>query len=131
MSTRQVTVQLTAEGLLTAVEQLPPNELREFKKRLTARQRRNGYLEADESSLIEATRESLTAPETRHLKRLIAKSERQTLTEKERQKYLDLAYQAEQISVRRVEALTKLARLRGQPAREIMKEIGWKGGGDD
>lgn len=131
MSTIQMTVQLTVESLLAAIEQLSPNELRELKKRLTIRQQRNGRPETDEASLIEATRESLSTAEKRRLKRLIDKSEQQTLPEPERQEYLDLARKAEQISARRVEALAKIAKLRRQPVREIMDEIGWKGGGDD
>ncbi len=130
MSTIQMTVQLTVESLLAAIEQLPPNELRELKKRLAIEQRRNGHLEAEETSLIEATRESLSTTEKRRLNRLLVKSEQQTLTTSEQEEYLNLARKAEQISVRRVEALAQLSRLRRQPVRQIMDEIGWKGGGD-
>lgn len=135
MSIRQVTVQLTAKSLLAVVEQLPPNELREFKKQLTGSRRRNertqnGESASAESALIEATKESLPVSESRRLKRLGAKSEQQTLTEQERLEYLALAQKAEQISVRRVEALAALSKLRGQSVSEIKKEIGWKGGGD-
>lgn len=130
MPTIQMTVQLTVESLLAAIEQLPPNELRELKKRLAVKQRRNGHLEAEETSLIEATRESLSTTEKRRLNRLLAKSEQQTLTASEQEEYLGLARKAEQISARRIEALAQLARLRRQPARQIMDEIGWKGGGD-
>ncbi len=130
MSIRQVTVQLTAKSLLAVVEQLPPKELREFKKQLIGSRRRNEGTQNGESALIEATKESLPVSESRRLKRLGAKSEQQTLTEQERLEYLALAQKAEQISVRRVEALAALSKLRGQSVSEIKKEIGWKGGED-
>ncbi|MGH9799241.1 MAG: hypothetical protein ACRD82_02665, partial [Blastocatellia bacterium] len=107
---------------------LPPDELHEFKKKFSAWQKRNGHAKTRESVLIETTRESLPPSEMRRFKRLLAKSEQQTLTEAERQEYLVLAEKIEKMDVRRVEALAKLANLRGQALRETMREIGWQGG---
>jgi hypothetical protein len=85
----------------------------------------------EETKLIEATRERLPAIDERRLKRLMAKGGRTELTEKEHQECLALTEKAEEISVRRVEALARLVKLRGKPARVVMKEIGWKSGSDE
>ena len=112
MSTIQVTVRVTVESLLAAIERLPPNELREFKEKFNALQKSNGRAEANETALIEATGESLPSAEMRRIKRLIAGSEQGTLTDQELTEYKSLSEKAERISVRRVEALAKLASLR-------------------
>lgn len=82
----------------------------------------------EEATLIRATKKRLPAADERRLKWLIAKSERGTLTPKELEEYRSLVQQAEQLNVKRVEALAELVRRRGKPARVIMQEIGWKSG---
>ena len=59
----------------------------------------------------------------RQLKQLIGKSERGTLTEKKLDQYRILAERAEQVNLKRAEALAELARRRGKPARTVMQEI--------
>ena len=82
------------------------------------------------TALIQAAQVRLSAVDERRLERLIAKSERGTLTPKELDEYRTLAQRAEQLDATRVEALAELVQRRGKPARVIMQEIGWERGAD-
>lgn len=128
MPTVQVPAQMTVEHLMAAVKQLSPAELREFKRRFTQWQEQDSKQADEEAALIQATKARLPAADERRFKRLIAKSERGTLTPKELEEYRSLAQQAERLNVTRVEALAELVRRRGKPVRVIMREIGWEGG---
>jgi hypothetical protein len=130
MRTVSISSHETVERLLTAVKQLSPAELREFTRQLAEWQQRNGKQASEEAALIRVTKAHLPAVKERRLKRLIAKSERRTLTPKEVDEYRALVQEAERLDVTRVEALAELVQRRGQSARVIMKEIGWKSGTD-
>jgi hypothetical protein len=125
-----VTQQLTVDDLTAAVQRLSPAELREFKRRLADLQAHDAATIEDEALLIRITRLRPPAAAQRRLKRLIAGSERGTLTSKELLDYRDLAQQAEQIDAMRVAALAELVRRRRQPVAIVKAEIGWGGGGD-
>ncbi len=126
MPTVQVPAQLTVEHLMAAVKQFSPDELHEFKRQFTEWQGQNGRQTAEEARLIQATKMRLSAAEARRLKRLIAKSERGTLTPKDLDAYRALAQQAERLNVTRLEALAALVQRRGKPAHVVMDEIGWE-----
>jgi len=108
MPTVHVPAQLTVKHLMAAVKQFSPDELDEFKRQFAEWQGQNGEQTAEESRLIQATKMRLPVAEARRLKRLIAKSERGTLTPKELDAYRALAQQAERLNVTRLEALTAL-----------------------
>ena len=126
MPTVQVPAQLTVEHLMAAVKQFSPDELREFKRQFAEWQGQNGEQTAEDARLIQATKMRLPVAEARRLKRLIAKSERGTLTPKELDAYRTLAQQAEKLNVARMEALAELVQRRGQPAHVVMDDIGWE-----
>jgi hypothetical protein len=126
MPTVQVPAQLTVEHLMAAVKQFSPDELHEFKRQFAAWQGQNGEQTVDEARLIQATKMRMPAAEARRLKRLIAKSERGTLTPKELDAYRALAQQAEKLNVARMEALAEIVQRRGQPAHVVMDHIGWE-----
>lgn len=130
MPTVQVPAQLTVEHLMEAVKQLSPDELREFTRQFAAWQEQHSKQTDEEAVLMQATKTHLPAADERRLKRLIARSERGTLTPKELDDYRTLAQQAERLNVTRVEALAELVQRRGKPVRVIMKEIGWESGED-
>jgi hypothetical protein len=130
MPTVQVPAQLTVEHLMAAVKQFSPDELHEFKRQFAEWQEQNGEQTIEEARLIQATKMRLPVAEARRLKRLIAKSERGTLTPKELDVYRALAQQAERLNVTRLEALAELVRRRGQPAHVVMDGIGWECGAD-
>ena len=130
MPTVLVPAHLTVEHLMAAVKQLSPTGLREFTQQFTAWQEKNGTQADEDVVLIQATKARLPVADERRLKRLIAKSERETLTPKELDEYRVLAQRAEQLNVTRVEALAELVRRQGKPMHMVMAEIGWESGAD-
>jgi hypothetical protein len=131
MPTTKLPLRLSVKELTTAAMQLSPAELHEFNQWLIEWQRQNGGANAEEATLIQLTKTRLPHAEERRLKHLIAKSERGTLTSKELLEYRALASQAQQLDVRRLEALTELARRRGQSLEAVMQSIGWENGQDE
>jgi len=121
---------LSLEQLLDAVDHLSPAQRREFERRLAERRAKKGHEEPDEATLIRAARARQPAATERRLKRLIARSEHGTLTRKELVEYQTLAQEVQQIDASRAEALTELARRRGQSVRGVMAEIGFEDGSD-
>src|SRR5262249_54912746 len=127
MAGTRATARLTLSDLTAAVQRLSPAELREFTRWLAEGQGQNGHLASEDAALIELTRSRLPAADERRLERLIAKSQRGTLSPKEQQLYRTLAQQAEQLDGARTAALAELVRRRGKPVRVVMDEIGWQG----
>lgn len=139
MSTVPVQALMTLEQLLAAIEQLAPEDQLELARRLKQRrgkslngmaQKANSQAAADEAQLIKQTKADLPQSDRRRLKKLAAKSERETLTAAELAEYRGLAQRASQIDVLRAEALAELIKRRGQPVQAVMKEIGWRSGND-
>jgi hypothetical protein len=126
----EIQAELSVEQLLEAVRQLSPAELLKFSRQFARLQKQNGSHSEDEASLIRATKEKLSTADLRRLKLLNARTERGTITAEELKEYQALTRKAEQMSVRRVEALAELVRRRGRPARVVMKEIGWESPND-
>ncbi len=127
MAGRSGSVPLSAEELLEAIQHLSPAELGTFRRRFAAAQDRNGRRAEDEAVLLQAAKARLPMTEKRRLKRLLAKSERGTLSLKELAQYRALAQRAERLDVERVEALAELVRRRGKPLGVVLKEIGGEG----
>ena len=128
MPTSQTTTPVNVDSLFLAVQQLPPPELDEFAHRFAAWQQ---DLARSEAELIQATKLSLPPAQLRRLRQLAAKSENETLTDKELAEYRRLARRAEALDVQRATALAELVQRRGQPARQVMAEIGWQSEADD
>jgi hypothetical protein len=116
--------------LFGAIQHQSPAELGRFRRRIAEAQQGNGKQEGDEAVLLQAARARLPKDEERRLKRLIAKSERDTLSARELADYQVLAQRAQRLDVERVEALAELVRRRGKPLAVVLKEIGWEGGRD-
>lgn len=124
MPTAHASAQLTAAHAITVVKRLPPSELHKFKRQFSEWEEQN----SEEEVFLQATRARLPATTERRLKQLITKSERGTLTPKELEEYRVLGQQAEQLDVKRVEALAELVKRRRKPAHVIRKEIEWESG---
>jgi hypothetical protein len=125
-----VEIELTVENLIAAIEQLPPDELHKLERRFDELRKKNGKTFKTDADLIRATKEDLQPEERRRLKRLIAKSESQTLKPAELIEYRQLAQKSEQIMVRRMKALVELTERWGKAVEVVMKEIGWENGTD-
>src|SRR5262249_51682274 len=97
---------LSVEQLLEAVGHRSPAEQREFRRRLAARQARNGS-PRPEAALIQAAKARLPAAAERRLKRLIARSERGQLPPRELADYQSLAQEAQRLDAARAKALAE------------------------
>jgi hypothetical protein len=128
MATPQIPAPLSLEQLLDAVDHLSPPQWLEFERRLAERRAEKGDEGRDEGALVRAARLRLPVGEERRLKRLIARSERGNLTEKELIEYQALAQEIQRIDAARAEALAELARRRRKSVRAIKVEIGLERG---
>jgi hypothetical protein len=126
MSTIQIPNESTVEHLLRVVKQLPPAELREFTQQFSEWQRQNG--EEDEAVLVALIQEHSFLPPTEQerYEELHHKCESTTLTEHELAEYQSLLQQLEARNIKRIEALSTLAKRRGTTLRGIMAELGLK-----
>jgi hypothetical protein len=130
MASLPAPARLSVEQLLEAVEHLSPDEQREFRRRLVARQATDGSQGADEAALLRAARARLPAAAQRRLRRLMARSERGELTPTELADYQALAGEVQRIDAARAEALAELARRRGRSVRAVKAEIDREGRAD-
>jgi hypothetical protein len=85
----------------------------------------------EDAPLVEACTARLAPAEERQLKKLIAKSERGTLSAKELELYRTLVRRAEILDGTRLAALTELARRWDKPVRAVMDIVGWEDGKDE
>jgi hypothetical protein len=83
MAARRSPARWSVEQLLKAVDQLSPAERREFQRSLAARYGADEISRPDEMSLILAPETRMPTADLRRLKRLIAKCEREVLTDSE------------------------------------------------
>ena len=131
MATKQRSAKLTAADLTAAVERLSAAELRKFTRWLAKWQKQNGK-QSEEGALLTCIEENARLPPVQHrrFKHLRRKCDRKTLTDDELAEYQSLLQQLEARNVKRVKALIALARRRGTTPRDVMAELGLKGGGD-
>ncbi len=127
MSIREAAEQLTVDHLLDGVQQLTPAELWEFTERFAEWQRQRELPE--EAPLLASIRENSRLPEgeQRRYQELWHKCENATLSETELAEYQKLLGKLEARNLKRIEALTTLAQMRGKTLRQIMAELGLKG----
>jgi hypothetical protein len=127
MPTVQVPAQLTVEHLIAAVQQLSPAEWREFQQRLAEWQAQNGDPEETEAQLLAIIHDNSRLPtaQQRRFNRLRRKRQDDTLTEIEQAELQKLWQRVEQMSVERLEALTRLAQRRGTDVRALMRDLGF------
>jgi hypothetical protein len=126
MPTVQVPAQLTVEHLIAAIKQLSPAEWKEFQQRLTEWQEQNGTREETEAALLVCIQENsrLPAAEQRQFDHLRRKHQAEGLTASEEADLQGLWKRVEQMSVARLEALTRLAQHRNTEVRMLMRELG-------
>jgi len=126
MSVAQVPIQLTAERLIEAVKQLPPTELRKFKRQFTEWQEQDRKQPDEEAELLRRIEENsrLPATEQRRFNRLRRKRQAETLTKTEEMELQMLWRRVEQMNAARLQALSKLAQRRGISVRTLICELG-------
>jgi hypothetical protein len=114
---------LSLEQLLEAVDRLSPAKMREFERRMAARRSDRRNEGSDEATLARVASARLPAAAERRLKRLIARSERGSLTRDELTEYKALAQEVQRLDAARAEALAKLAGRRGRSVRAVKAEL--------
>lgn len=126
MSMIRVEAQVSAEQLLKAVEQLPPQELEAFVTqvlRLRA-QREAPSLSVSESELLLKINQGIPSGLQNRFNELIAKRQALTLTEAEHAELIQLSDRIEQLDAERIASYAELARLRNQSLTEVMQDLG-------
>jgi hypothetical protein len=125
MATVQVTVQLTSEELLKAVEQLSLPELEQFVSQVLELQahRRAPYSAEHESELLFKINNSLPHEVRARYRELVAKRQADTLTTDEHNELLRLNDQVEESDARRLEYIAELARLRNVTPKVLLQEL--------
>ncbi len=126
MSVIPVEVQMSSEQLLKAIEQMSEPDLEEFVTQvlLLKARRRNANLSTQESEWLLQINQAIPPERQARFNELVAKRQAFTLTDAEHAELLQLTDQIEQRDAERIEALGKLAQLRGRSLPEIMKDLG-------
>jgi hypothetical protein len=126
MPTVNVPVQLNVKHLMRAVKRLSPDELHEFTQQFTAWRNQTRQPSENEDDLITYIEKNSRLPdaEQRCFDRLRHKQQTETLTRAEGEVLRTLWQKVEQMDVVRLEALIKLAQLRGTDVRTCMRDLG-------
>jgi hypothetical protein len=83
-----------------------------------------GQADADAADLLVRTQQGLSELSRRRLRELTHKSEAEDLTPEERAQYIALAEKLEESDAARLQAVVKLAELRGVPPADLIKQLG-------
>jgi hypothetical protein len=126
MPTIQLQAEVSAEELLSAVEQLDPAELDRFVDRVIAlrARRRTPCLGHDETELLRQINQGLPPAVRARYQELIGKRDARTLTPEEHDELLRLTDEVEEAEASRAQALDDLARLRGRSLSSLMQDLG-------
>ncbi len=127
MVTVEVAAKLTVDDLLAAVEQLPPQELTMFVRRVIAIQAQRGIpllADEEEQALLAVIADQLPANIQNQLDMLRERNREGTLTPTEHAELLELVQRVERQDLARVEALVNLAHRRRMTVSRLMHELG-------
>ena len=122
----QVEAHLSIGELLKAVKQLSQSELEQFAAEVIAlrAQSRAPSLPQNEAQLLQKINQGIPLEVQKRYEELIDKQEAETLTPDESDELQRLIEQIEDLEVRHVEYLTKLADLRGTTLSDLIKQLG-------
>jgi hypothetical protein len=122
------TIEVSANELLKAVQQLSPAELEGFVAQVLAlrAERVAPRLSAEETTLLERIQQGMPEDQHRRYRELIDKLRGETITPEERAELLRLTDAAEEWQAKRLEALAELASLRKVSLSAVMDQLGIK-----
>src|SRR6476659_5877437 len=128
MPTINIQADVSVDVLVKAVEQLSETELRQFTAQVLAlnAKRIAPSVTQEEATLLLQINTSLPADVQRRFDELIVKRDAETLNPEEYAELLRLTQQVEAFDMVRLEALTKLAALRGVTLPELMRQLEMK-----
>jgi hypothetical protein len=131
VTTVEVPARLTVDDLVTAVDQLPNDELTQFVRRVLALQSHRGLSildREDEITLLETIyRQRLNNRDQNRLRRRRSKSRQGRLTPEEHAELLQFVQRVEQQDLVRIKALVQLAQKRGVTVSDLLQELGIEG----
>ena len=130
MPTIQVTMELPADELLKAVEQLSLPDLEQFVQqivRLLARRRAPVLPRREAELLLKINQGTLPVNLQTRCDELVAKRQAEILTPDEREEWIHLTDQLGELNVHRLEYLAELARLRQTSLPALMADLGIRG----
>jgi hypothetical protein len=125
MPTINLRADISIDALLKAAEQLSEPDLRRFASEVMALSAKRTAPSApkEEADLLQKINQRFPAETQERYDQLTAKRDAETLTQEEHQELLRLTAEAEALDTERVEALTKLATLRGMTLGEVMRQL--------
>ena len=125
MPTINIEADISVEALVKATEQLSPSDLQRFRSQVLAisARRAASSVSQDEAQCLLRISQRLPIKLQQRYDELIAKRDAETLTAEEHVELLQLSQQAEAIDVQRMEALTKLAQLRGATLSDVLRQL--------
>ena len=128
MPTINVQAEVSIDVLVKAVEQLRGAELRQFTAQVLAlnAKRMAPSVTQEEATLLLQINTPLPADVQRRFDELIVKRDAETLDPEEYAELLRLTQRVEAFDMARLEALTKLAALRGVTLPELMRQLEMK-----
>lgn len=132
MPTIHLEANVSPSELLDAVEQLGTSELDRFVSQVLAlhARRKAPSVPPDETSLLLEINRGLPPELRARLEQLGEKRENEALTADEHDELLRLVTQVEELDVRRIENLSRLAQLRGLSLGALMDRLGISPPGD-
>ena len=125
MPTINIEADISVETLVKATEQLSPLDLQRFRSQVLAisAKRAAPSVSESEAQCLLRINQRLPIERQQRYDRLIAQRDAETLTAEEHVELLQLSQQAEAIDVQRIEALTKLAQLRGVTLSDVLRQL--------
>jgi hypothetical protein len=125
MPTINIQAEVSVDVLVKAVEQLQGAELRQFTAQVLAlnAKRMAPSVTQEEAALLRQINTPPPADVQRRFDELIVKRDAETLDNEEYAELLQLTRQVEAFDVARLEALAKLAALRGVTLHELMRQL--------
>jgi hypothetical protein len=127
MPTIPVTMELSSDELLKAVEQLSLPDLEQFAQqifRLLARRRAPVLPRREAELLLNINQSALPVNLQARCDALVAKRQEETLTPGEHEELIRLTDQLDELNVQRLEHLAELARLRQTSLPALMENLG-------
>ncbi len=125
MPTINIEADISVDALVKVAEQLSPSELQRLRSQVLALSARRAApsVSQDEAQYLIRISRRLLPDFQRRYDELIARRDAETLSVEEHGELLQLSQQAEALDVERVEALTKLAQLRGVTLSELLQQL--------
>ncbi len=126
MASIKIESEISISDLLKGVEQLEESDLEKFvKKVLKIRAKKIApSLSKDETDLINKINKPLPKKSQERFKVLNQKRLTETLTSKEQIELIKITEKFEGLNVKRLKALAELSKIRQQPVRQLMKQLG-------